>query len=166
MSRFWCVLLSAVVFTVTQLAATSISNPNHLFVVSSLTGLAYGFLFGCYPSVVAHTFGISGISQNWGAMTLSPVISGNIFNLIYGAIYDQHSVVVGDGPGSDNGHHNAHRDCREGLGCYRDAFWMTFCAGLAGIVVCWVCLWREKKNARYDPSRIRRKSEELRERLA
>jgi len=46
--------------------------------------VAYGFLFGVYPSLVAETFGVHGLSQNWGCMTLAPVISGNIFNLLYG----------------------------------------------------------------------------------
>lgn len=135
MSRFWCLFISAVVFTVTQLAGSSISNPNALVVVSAFTGVAYGFLFGVFPSLTAHTFGVGGLSQNWGFMTLAPVFSGNIFNLLYGSIYDHHSIVNPDGD----------RDCRDGLACYRGAYFLTFLSGLGGIGVCLWSILREKR---------------------
>lgn len=134
-SRFWCLFISAVVFTGTQLAGATISNPNTLVFVSGMTGVAYGFLFGVFPSLVAHTFGIGGLSQNFGAMTLAPVLSGNIFNLLYGTIYDKRSVVGPDGE----------RDCPDGLSCYRAAYYTTFFSGVAGIVVCLWAILREKK---------------------
>ncbi|KAJ5089721.1 hypothetical protein N7532_008405 [Penicillium argentinense] len=135
MSRFWCLFISAVVFTLTQLAGSSISNPNTLVIVSAFTGVAYGFLFGVFPSLTAHTFGIGGLSQNWGVMTLAPVFSGNIFNLIYGTVYDHHSVVNSEGD----------RDCPDGLACYRSAYYLTFFSGLAGIIVCLWSIYREKQ---------------------
>ncbi|KAF5867000.1 hypothetical protein ETB97_006845 [Aspergillus alliaceus] len=135
MSRFWCLFISAVVFTLTQLAGAAISNPHQLIVVSGFTGIAYGFLFGVFPSLVAHTFGIGGLSQNWGVMTLAPVLSGNVFNLLYGSIYDQHSIV---GPEGD-------RDCPDGLGCYRTAYYTTFFSGVAGVIVCLWSILREKQ---------------------
>jgi formate hydrogenlyase subunit 3/multisubunit Na+/H+ antiporter MnhD subunit len=58
-------------------------------------------------------------------MTLSPVISGNIFNLFYGAIYDKHSVVKDGGI----------RECKEGLGCYHAAYIVTAVACVVGFVV-------------------------------
>lgn len=134
-SRYWCLFISAVVFTGTQLAGAAISNPNTLVFVSGMTGIAYGFLFGVFPSLVAHTFGIGGLSQNWGAMTLAPVLSGNIFNLLYGTIYDKRSVVGPDGE----------RDCPDGLSCYRAAYYTTFFSGVAGIVVCLWAILREKR---------------------
>jgi hypothetical protein len=134
MSRFWCLFISAVVFTLTQLAGTTISHPNSLVIVSGFTGIAYGFLFGVFPSLTAHTFGIGGLSQNWGVMTLAPVFSGNVFNLLYGNIYDGHSVVGRDGD----------RECPDGLGCYRSAYFMTFVSGLFGIAVCLWSIFRER----------------------
>ncbi|KAJ5923696.1 hypothetical protein N7454_008941 [Penicillium verhagenii] len=135
MSRFWCLFTSALVFTLTQLAGASISNPNTLVVVSALTGVAYGFLFGVFPSLVAHTFGIGGLSQNWGTMTLAPVFSGNVFNLVYGTVYDRHSVIG----------HEGDSECPDGLVCYRSAYYMTFFSGLCGIVVCLWSIWRESQ---------------------
>ncbi|KAF7715538.1 Uncharacterized protein PECH_004743 [Penicillium ucsense] len=135
MSRFWCLLISAVIFTLTQLAGLSISNPNTLIVVSAFTGVAYGFLFGVFPSLTAHTFGIGGLSQNWGVMTLAPVFSGNVFNLLYGTVYDRHSIIGHDGD----------RECHDGLACYRSAYYLTFFSGLAGVAVCLWSIIRERQ---------------------
>lgn len=85
-SRVWCLVISSLIFSMAQICALSIENPHLLGFVSGLSGLAYGILFGVFPSIVAETFGIHGLSQNWGLMTLSPVISGNVFNLFYGSV--------------------------------------------------------------------------------
>lgn len=87
--------------------------------------VAYGFLFGVYPALVAQNFGINGLSQNWGFMTLAPVIFGQLFNLIYGSIYDSHSTILPDGQ----------RDCPQGVKCYRRAYWVTFGASLVSLGV-------------------------------
>ena len=131
-SRFWCLFASAVIFCLAQYLGTSIAHPKYLFFVSSCTGLAYGMLFGVYPSLVAHTFGVHGLSQNWGTMTLAPVISGNIFNILYGKIYDSHSIV-------ENGHH----ECLEGSNCYSAAYWVTFWSAVAAVGLCLWSIWHE-----------------------
>lgn len=136
-------------FFLAQIAALNIINPHFLGLVSGLSGIAYGFLFGVYPSIVAETFGIHGLSQNWGLMTLSPVVSGNIFNIFYGKVYDQHSVLQPTGE----------RICLEGVDCYRGAYWVTLGACLAGMVV---TLWAIRhQNA--ELARENRKAEELEE---
>ncbi|QVM05743.1 hypothetical protein D8B26_000452 [Coccidioides posadasii str. Silveira] len=135
MSRQWCVFAASLFFCAGQLAGAQVSNPHHLILVSGMTGFAYGMLFGVYPSLVAHTFGIGGISQNWGIMTLAAVVGGNIFNLIYGSIYDRNSVILPNGD----------RDCREGLACYRTAYWVTSYAGIAGALITLWGIWHEKR---------------------
>ncbi|KAL4920145.1 major facilitator superfamily domain-containing protein [Aspergillus aurantiobrunneus] len=135
MSRFWCLFISAVVFSLTQLAGVSIVNPHQLAIVSAFTGIAYGFLFGVFPSLTAQTFGINGLSQNFGMMTLAPVFSGNVFNLLYGVIYDRHSIVDKNGD----------RDCPDGLSCYQAAYYMTFFSGVGGIIVCLWSIWRDRR---------------------
>lgn len=74
---------------------------------------------------MAEAFGVHGLSTNWGFMTLSPVVSGNVFNLFYGTVYDKHSVV---GPSGE-------RACDKGLSCYRSAYVMTSFACVAGVAV-------------------------------
>lgn len=135
MSRFWCLFVSSIVFCIAQVAGSQISNPRQLIIVSVLTGLAYGILYGVYPSLVADAFGIAGFSQNWGCMCLAPVLSGNVFNLLYGIIYDRHSIVLPDGE----------RDCTDGLQCYQSVYWITFCAGLAGAFVTLWTIWHERR---------------------
>lgn len=58
-------------------------------------------------------------------MTLSPVISGNVFNIFYGKVFDAHSVVGKDGE----------RMCSEGLECYRKAYVVTVVSCLVGLGV-------------------------------
>lgn len=124
-SRVWCLVASSAVFFVAQILALNVTNPHLLGLVSGLSGIAYGFLFGVFPSIVAETFGIHGLSQNWGLMTLSPVVSGNIFNIFYGKIYDQHSILGPDGE----------RVCHDGLNCYRAAYLMTLASCSVGLVL-------------------------------
>src|SRR5688572_22971956 len=71
-SRVWCLVIACFIFFIAQVCALTITNPHLLGFVSGLSGLGYGFLFGVFPSIVAETFGIRGLSQNWGFMTLSP----------------------------------------------------------------------------------------------
>ncbi|EXJ82499.1 hypothetical protein A1O3_06312 [Capronia epimyces CBS 606.96] len=134
-SRFWCLFASALMFCVAQVLATTISNPNFLVLLTGSTGLAYGVLFGVYPTLVAHCFGVHGLSQNWGTMTLAPVISGNVFNLLYGRIYDAHSVRNDEG----------HMECLAGKSCYRSAYWITFGAAVLGVGCCLWSIWHEYK---------------------
>lgn len=124
-SRLWCLTAASALFLIAQVLALNIETPHLLVLVSGLTGLAYGFLFGCFPSLVAEAFGIHGLSTNWGFMTLSPVVSGNVFNLFYGTVYDKHSIVEPNGE----------RSCDEGLSCYRSAYVMTSFACVAGLAV-------------------------------
>jgi hypothetical protein len=134
-SRLWCLTFASLMFLAAQLFALSVENPHYLGLVSGLTGLAYGFLFGCFPSLVAEAFGVHGLSTNWGCMTLSPVISGNIFNLFYGIVYDKHSIIK---PGGE-------RECTEGLACYRSAYLVTVVACLLGFVVSLLSIWNTRR---------------------
>lgn len=112
-------------FIVAQVCALCIHDPHKLGVISSLSGLAYGILFGVFPSIVAETFGVDRLSQNWGLMTLSPVISGNLFNLFYGRVFDKQSSIGAGGV----------RICNKGIACYSDAYLVTLNACVLGTAV-------------------------------
>jgi len=124
-SRVWCLAAACLIFLLAQVCAVKIENPHKLGFISGLSGLGYGFLFGVFPSIVAETFGIRGLSQNWGFMTLAPVASSNVFNLLYGRIYDHHSTIKPDG----------NRSCDDGIECYRAAYYVTFTACIVGWIV-------------------------------
>merc|ERR1712000_261749 len=122
-SRVWCLVLATVIFFCAQVCALNVENPHLLGFVSSLSGLGYGFLFGVFPSIIAETFGIRGLSQNLGFITLAPVVSSNVFNIFYGQTYDAHTVKR---PGGE-------MVCLDGLECYKSAYWMTFCSCVVGL---------------------------------
>lgn len=124
-SRIWCLAVACAIFLLAQICALQIEMPHKLVFVSGLSGLAYGFLFGVFPSIVAETFGIRGLSQNWGFMTLAPVASGNVFNLLYGRIYDHHTIVEPDGT----------RSCDDGIACYRSAYAVTSTTCALGLLI-------------------------------
>lgn len=135
MNRMWCFFVSALAFTAAQFSSLQIQNPHYLGVVSGLTGLGYGILYGFVPSLLAQKFGVMGMSQNWGTIILAPVVSGNLFNILYGEIYDKHSIVLPDGE----------RECREGLSCYRTAAFLALFAALAAAAFSLWCIWRENR---------------------
>ncbi|KAK3991347.1 major facilitator superfamily domain-containing protein [Cladorrhinum sp. PSN332] len=139
-SRAWCLVLASLVFCMAQVAAINITNPHFLGFVSGLSGLGYGFLFGVFPSIVAETFGIHGLSQNWGFMTLSPVLSGNIFNLFYGYVFDSHVILGDDGD----------RMCPDGLDCYQKAYFVTLGACGLGLAVTLMTIIRERQRVEED----------------
>ncbi|KAF2127824.1 MFS general substrate transporter [Dothidotthia symphoricarpi CBS 119687] len=137
-SRFWCAAISATVFALAQLCAIRIADPHFLWAVSGLSGFAYGALFGVLPALVVDAFGPDGFSVNWGFMTLAPVISGNVFNLFYGAAFDAHSVVGRDGM----------RNCEVGIECYRTAYYVTLVSSLLGVLACFWGIWGEHARKR------------------
>ncbi|KAK0919590.1 hypothetical protein LTR91_002445 [Friedmanniomyces endolithicus] len=137
-SRFWTLVVSALAFCAAHVVALTLENPNNLFYLSGLTGLAYGALFGVYPALVADAFGPSGLGINWGAMTMAPVLSGNIFNLAYGRILDSHSHFQGDGKGGGEVR------CEEGRACYGSAYWVTLGASVVGVGWSLWCIRLEK----------------------
>ncbi|PNS20993.1 hypothetical protein CAC42_3330 [Sphaceloma murrayae] len=131
-SRFWSLVASSCIFTIAQIFALNIENPNWLFLLSGFTGLGYGALFGVYPALVTDAFGAAKLGMCWGAITMAPVISGNIFNLIYGATLDAHS----DHP------EGSERVCLHGKSCYSNAYVVTLIASV--IAVGW-SLWMIKQ---------------------
>ncbi|KAI9890232.1 MAG: hypothetical protein M1814_004394 [Vezdaea aestivalis] len=156
LSRLWWHTASVLVFMLGQFFAISISNPNHLWAVSSLNGrqsplfapnptplanthqVGYGILFGVYPAMIAETFGIAGFSLNWGIFTIAAAIGGNIFNLIYGRIYDAHSTILPNGA----------RSCADGVDCYRGAYVGTLIACSVALGINGWCFVVERKRVR------------------
>ncbi|CDW94464.1 hypothetical protein, partial [Sporisorium scitamineum] len=92
-NRVWLLIVVTTLALASQLLAAfpgAISTVDDLFAVSTLTGLAYGTLFGVCPTLVFEWFGMKHFSQNYGFVSLSPVVAGNVFNLLFGRIYDSH----------------------------------------------------------------------------
>ena len=109
--------------------------------------MAYGILFGVAPTLVADTFGLGGFSQNWGFMTLGPAAFSELFNLIYGSIYDSHSVPNQKGK----------LECREGRDCYKFAYLVTLIAALVAMVITLWCI----KHRHMKEQKLKRQEEEF-----
>lgn len=138
-SRFWTLVASACIFVAAQIIALTLEDPNHLFLLSGCTGLAYGCLFGTYPALVADAFGAKGLGINWGMITWAPVVSGNVYNIVYGSTLDAHSVFEGDPNGT-----SGEMICRDGKECYATAYWITLMSSVVGVLWSMWCIRQEK----------------------
>lgn len=119
-----------------QLGALSVTEVHNFWMVSALSGLAYGICFGSYPTILTDSYGMKHFSQNWGLLSLAPIIPSYCLNLWYGKVYDSHSIVTERGA----------RICTLGAACYHEAFQLSFVC-LAGVacVVMWL-VYREYRH--------------------
>ncbi|KAI0771714.1 MFS general substrate transporter [Trametes elegans] len=92
LQRSTCLLLVAVMFIVSQVVCLSIESVRDLWKASALLGIAYGGLFGLFPTLVIEWFGLPHFSENWGFVSLSPMLGGNIFSLAFGRNLDAHGT--------------------------------------------------------------------------
>lgn len=99
---YLCIVSS--LFVVSQALAIEISSIRTLWVETALLGVAYGGLFGALPTIVIDWFGlvhckhveyriyaicstparVAYLSENWGYVTLAPLIGGNVFSIMLG----------------------------------------------------------------------------------
>ena len=56
--RSFCIVLVATMFVISQVACYSILDIEHLWRASALLGLAYGGLFGLFPTLTIEWFGL------------------------------------------------------------------------------------------------------------
>ena len=96
-------------FFISQLVAMSIVDVKELWKASFLVGFSYGAMFGLFPAVTIDWFGMrtsrtvkltlvlsfsdptAHFSENWGLVTLSPLIGGNLFSVAFGKNIDNHA---------------------------------------------------------------------------
>lgn len=108
-----------------------ISDLKKLLGMSTVTGLMYGTLFGLCPVLTFEWFGLRHFSQNWGIVSLSPVLAGNVFNLLFGKIYDSH--VPKHGP--------SHL-CPDGEECFRAVFRFTVFGAVVATLLSMILIGR------------------------
>ena len=108
--------------------------------------MAYGILFGVSPTLVADTFGVGGLSQNWGFMTLAPAFFGEAFTLIYGLTLDAHSKT------DDKGH----SICKDGKSCYRVAYAVTLVGSVIAMTITLWCI----RHRHIKEAKLRKQEEE------
>ena len=163
MRRAWCISMVAALFFVSQLAGLGVQDVEHLQYAVILVGISYGGIFGLLPTITIEWFGMgtqqffsvgigetnlsSGISfctikslhtahfsGNWGLVSLSPLVAGNIFSMIFGRIFDAHSSYSGDG-----------MRCLEGAQCYSASLYVTTWACIFALILAFVAVKRDEK---------------------
>ncbi|PPQ80753.1 hypothetical protein CVT26_006964 [Gymnopilus dilepis] len=121
MPRSFSLVLVSFFFFVSQAVASQIDSIEHLWMASALLGLAHGSVFSLFPTVCLEWFGMPHFSENWGYLSMSPIIAGNLFSLIFGRNLDAHD---GSAPASAAAMLTAPQ-CLQGLECYVDTIYLT-----------------------------------------
>jgi len=140
--RSYCLPLVAFLFLVSQIAVIGIDDVSHLWWATALLGLAYGSVFGLFPTVAIQMFGLSHFSENWGYLALAPMFGGNLFSIIIGRNLDAH---VPSGGGTTELSSSTDYQCLEGRECYIDAFYMTTVACIVALMLGIWMGWRERR---------------------
>ena len=156
--RARCLTLVAVSFLVSQLVGLRVQDIEHLRYAVALVGVSYGGVFGLLPTIIIEWFGmglyihlfllkpqeltylfavngwIAHFSGNWGLVSLSPLVMGNIFSMAFGQIFDAHSL-----------HNENGVRCFEGTGCYSGSLYMTALACVCALALAAVAARRDQK---------------------
>jgi len=140
--RTYCILLVALLFLLSQVMAILTSDVQHLYKTSAMLGFSYGGMFGLFPSITIEWFGLSHFSENWGLLSLSPVIGGNLFSLAFGRNLDAHTSSA---PASSSP--SATSQCVQGVECYIASLYLTIGACLlASVLAVWAGLRDKRKH--------------------
>lgn len=136
--RAYCFCIVSTLFVISQLSAIGVTDVAHLWKATALLGLAYGSLFGISPTIVIEWFGLSHLSENWGYVSLSPLVGGNLFSLMFGRNLDSHaskddsethsplSLLTRAGLPSEH-------QCFDGRNCYVSTLYVTAMACLIAL---------------------------------
>ncbi|KAG6375350.1 major facilitator superfamily domain-containing protein [Boletus reticuloceps] len=145
--RAYCLCIVSSLFIVSQATAMIVSSVETLWVATLLLGLAYGFLFGSCPSIMIEWFGMAHFSENWGYLSFSPVLGGNLFSLMFGRYLDAH-VPVQDARSSlgtrvlsiislGSRELPSEHQCFDGKACYLGSLQLTLVACIISLGLSW-----------------------------
>lgn len=155
MPRSYSLVLVATFFFISQVVASQEDRIENLWVASALLGLAHGSVFSLFPTVClewfgmrtfkfqslskffiwqiyshTHTFSTAHFSENWGYLSLSPMIAGNIFSIVFGRNLDAH-----DGAKAIPSTSLTAPQCLLGLECYVSTIYLTSAATFTAILL-------------------------------
>ncbi|KAF7331089.1 NmrA domain-containing protein [Mycena venus] len=141
--RSYSLVLVSSLFFCSQLLARQIADVTNLWKASALVGFSYGTIFGLFPTVCIEFFGLSHFSENWGYLSLSPLVGGNLFSIAFGRNLDAHE------PGESTAAATVERfvahQCLEGRSCYVATLGLTGTACFAAILLSGLAAWRERR---------------------
>ncbi|KAJ7702436.1 major facilitator superfamily domain-containing protein [Mycena rosella] len=147
--RSYSLVLVSTLFFLSQLLAAQITDVTDLWKASALVGLAYGTIFGLFPTVCIEFFGLSHFSENWGFLSLSPMVGGNLFSIAFGRNLDAHepgeSTASTAAAAAAAIRAVAAHQCLEGRSCYVATLGLTGTACFAAMLLSALAAWRERR---------------------
>ncbi|KAI8063583.1 major facilitator superfamily domain-containing protein [Gongronella butleri] len=97
---------------------TSVTTAQSLIPCTIAIALVYGLSFGIAPAATAE-FGTNVFARNWGILLFAPALGSQLFNVLFGALYDMEADKQGV------------HIC-QGPECFRHTYWV----GIATDVIC------------------------------
>ena len=170
MPRSYSLLFVSSMFFLSQVIAVNVNYIASLWMVSAAVGLAYGSVFSLLPTVCLEWFGMrksfhpvhyrppltrhtAHFSENWGFLSLSPMVAGNLFSLIFGRNLDAHEHDSRNHPTLSHTQYTssllsitkAAPQCLQGRECYVDTLYLTVSATFLSILLSLLAAYRDKR---------------------
>jgi len=154
--RSYSLVLVSTLFFCSQLLARQIDDVTDLWKASALVGLSYGTIFGIFPTVCIEFFGLLHFSENWGYLSLSPLVGGNLFSIAFGRNLDAHepgestaatatAAAAAAATATATAARSVAHQCLEGRSCYVSTLGLTGTACFAAILLSALAAWRERR---------------------
>ncbi|ORX45484.1 hypothetical protein DM01DRAFT_264856 [Hesseltinella vesiculosa] len=117
--RLWVFWSGIVALGLAQLyLVTCVTTASLLVPCTVAMALVYGLSFGIAPAATAE-FGTSVFARNWGILLFAPALGSQLFNVLFGALYDKEAERQGV------------HVC-QGPECFRETYWI----GIVTVVIC------------------------------
>ncbi|XP_006457578.1 hypothetical protein AGABI2DRAFT_154754 [Agaricus bisporus var. bisporus H97] len=150
--RSYCLVLVSIGVFLSQVAAARITMTSDLWLASAMLGISYGAVFSIMPQICIEWFGLQHFSENWGYLSMSPMVAGNLFMLFFGRNLDAHEPRT-----SLQSPYTARREnlltpddiprCLEGKDCYVAALYLTMFMTFTCILLSVWAGWREHQRS-------------------
>ncbi|EJD00756.1 MFS general substrate transporter [Fomitiporia mediterranea MF3/22] len=155
--RTYCICVVAMLFVISQVIATHVENVRSLWQASALLGIAYGGMFGLFPTIVIEWFGLTHFSENWGFVSLSPLVGGNLFSLAFGRNLDAHNPPTEPGDSSPSTFAAraglpAGEQCFAGRDCYVASLYLTITACTVATGLSFYAAWKDRRRMTVKPA--------------
>jgi hypothetical protein len=89
--------------------------------------------------------GIAHFSENWGYLTMSPAVGGNVFSLAFGRNFDAHLPTP---PPETQTAPSTHPQCLDGRLCYSSSLHMTIIACFVALLLALWAGYRDRRKMR------------------
>ncbi|KAK1230968.1 hypothetical protein PQX77_005942 [Marasmius sp. AFHP31] len=145
--RSYLLVLVSFFVLVSQLTASHIDKLVDLWKASALLGLGYGTVFSLFAALCVEWFGVAHFSENWGYLSLAPMVGGNLFSIAFGRNLDAHEKAAALEPNPQTFAPKPEKElqCLDGKACYVDSIHLTTIACVVAMGLSVWAAWRDKK---------------------